>query len=155
MKSLRFVLIWVFLTAAFGPAALSGETSLVETLPPPGHFEITITRDGQTVPQPGPVFTGGTEPKGMSLPYLLSNPRPIPYPRWAVRQGWRGTFILAVEILPTGAVGRWKVMQSTGYRLLDEVATKAVREWRFHPATEEGKPVVSCIQIPVHFKLQD
>ncbi len=144
----------------FSPAAFPAERSLVEALPlspersHSGHFEVTITADGKTLPKPGPVFTEDAE-EGMALPYLLSAPRPISYPRWAVRQGWEGTFVIAIEVLPTGAVGRWKVMESTGHSLLDEAAIKAVREWRFHPATEQGKAVVSCIQIPVRFKLQD
>lgn len=34
---------------------------------------------------------------------------------------------------------------------LDEVALNTVRNWRFIPATREGKPVASVIQIDVSF----
>jgi protein TonB len=120
----------------------------------PANFGITVTSDGKTTPQPGPAFSEGDE-TGLTLAYLLSAPQPIRYPRWAVRQGWEGTLTVAVEILPDGKVGRWKVMKSTGYRILDQAAVKAVREWRFHPATEGEKPVLSCIQIPIRFRLSD
>ncbi len=119
------------------------------------NFSVSVTRDGRTTPRPGPVFTQGYEEEGTHLPHLFSTPKPITYPRWAMRQGWQGTLILAVEILENGTVGRWQVTRSTGYRLLDKAAVKAVREWRFEPAKKEGKPFVACIQIPVHFTLEE
>lgn len=104
---------------------------------------------------PGQIFTTGTHPADFVLPSLKEDPVPIRYPRWAVQEGWEGSFVIAVEILPTGEVGRWNITQSTGYPLLDQAATEAVRKWRFHAALEQGKPVVSCIQIPIHFELEE
>lgn len=117
-------------------------------------FGFTVTGDGKLLTKPGPLFTEGGDYTGLELPYLLSDPNPIPYPRWAMRQGWHGRFSLAIEILPDGSVGRTKVMQSTGHRLLDRVAESAVRNWKFHPATKNGQPVVTCIQIPIVFQLE-
>ena len=104
---------------------------------------------------PGALFTEGYHAPDFVLPSLKETPTPIRYPRWAVREGWQGTFVIAVEVLATGKVGRWKVMESTGYPLLDEAAADAVRKWHFHPATEKGRFLVSCIEIPIHFTLQD
>ena len=114
----------------------------------------TMTDQGELVAKAGKVFTEGGRYDNVALPYLLSQPEPIPYPRWAVRQGWEGKLDLALEILPDGTVGRTKVMQSTGFPLLDQAADKAVHGWKFHPAVENGKAVVTCIQIPIFFRLE-
>ena len=117
-------------------------------------FSLTVTGDGKLLTKPGPLFTEGGNYEGLQLPYLLSDPTPIPYPRWAVRQGWQGRFSLAIEILANGTVGRTKIMQSTGHRLLDHVAESTVKGWKFHPAMKNGQPIVTCIQIPIVFQLE-
>ena len=118
-------------------------------------FEFTVSPGKWSRAERGKIFTTGYHPSDFALPSLKESPAPIRYPRWAVREGWEGNFSIAVEILTNGEVGRWKVMESTGYSLLDEVATQAVTAWKFHPATEKGKPIVSCIQIPIRFELKD
>ena len=125
-----------------------GETA--ETMPP---FEVSLATGEWSQAQPGKVFTTGTHAPDFTLPFLKEPPVPIRYPRWAVQEGWEGTFVIAVEVLKTGKVGRWTVTQSTGYPLLDKVATEAIRQWHFYPATEQGRLLVSCIQIPVRFNL--
>lgn len=118
-------------------------------------FQVSVTAGEWAQAKPGQIFTTGSPPADFVLPSLKEDPVPIRYPRWAVRETWEGTFMIAVEILPTGEVGRWKITHSTGYPLLDQAATEAVRKWRFHAALEQGKPVVSCIQIPIHFELEE
>lgn len=161
-KNLYYFCLFVIGLLVLSPLGFSRENagfeSLANSIPQAeafsNHFALTVTSDGQFIPTPGPVFTEGDEP-GTELPYLVSKPKPISYPRWAVRQEWQGKLILAVEILPNGRVGRMKVMKSTGYRLLDRTATKAIQQWKFHPATKDGNPVLSCIQVPVEFRLQE
>lgn len=118
-------------------------------------FKFSLAPGRLSQAETGKIFTTGYHAPDFTLPSLKENPMPIQYPRWAVREGWEGTFMIAIEILPTGVTGLWKVMQSTGYALLDEAATRAIQKWRFHPAQEKGKAIRSCIQIPVHFQLQD
>ena len=118
-------------------------------------FEVSVTPGSWSQAKVGNLFTTGYHPADFSLPTLKENPVPIRYPRWAVQEGWEGTFVIAIEVLKSGEAGRWKVMQSTGYSLLDEAAIKAIHQWHFHPATEKGQAVVICIQIPVHFELRD
>lgn len=117
-------------------------------------FIFKMTSDGGVLAKPGDVFTEGGHYEKMTLPYLLGTPAPIPYPRWAVRQGWEGRFDIALEILKDGSVGRTKVMRSTGYSLLDQAAEKSVKTWTFHPAIENGQPVATCIQMPVLFQIE-
>ncbi len=45
------------------------------------------------------------------------------------------------------------VRRSSGYRLLDEVAVKAVQKWRFIPAHSAGKPVSGWVDVSIAFKL--
>ncbi len=116
-------------------------------------FSLTVTGSGKMIPKAGPVFTTGNH-EGMELPYLISTPKPVRYPRWALRQGWQGNLDIALEIKADGSVGRTKVMKSSGYRLLDQAASESVQTWHFHPAMKDGKAVVTCIQVPVSFQLE-
>lgn len=118
-------------------------------------FEFSLREGKWADARTGEIFTTGTHAVDFLLPSLKEAPTPIRYPRWAVQEGWEGTFMIATEVLKTGEVGRWKVMESTGYPLLDEAAVRAVHRWKFHPARERGESIVSCIQIPIHFKLED
>ena len=130
------------------PALLNAEA-------PSGDFTMVVSGNGKAVARPKAIFTMGEDAEGMSLPYLISTPKPILYPRWAVRQGWKGKLVLAIEIFGNGTVGKYQVMQSTGYKMLDDAATKAVQTWIFSPAIKDGKAVHTCVQIPILFDLQD
>jgi len=101
----------------------------------------------------GSVITKGNQAPDFTLPFLKESPKPVPYPHWARERGWEGRLVTAIEIREDGTIGRWKIMQSTGYQLLDHVALRAIQKWRFEPAKQNGKPIASCIQIPVAFYL--
>ena len=146
---------WV--SAREGAQAPALAPNLLKAKIPAGDvsFEVSVTPESWSQAKPGKLFTTGFHPADFTLPILRENPVPIRYPRWAVQEGWEGTFVIAVEILKSGKVGRWSVTQSTGYSLLDEAAANAIRQWHFQPGTEKGQAVVTCIQIPVHFELRD
>ena len=91
--------------------------------------------------------------EGMALPYLIAMPKSIPYPRWARREGFQGRLVISLEILKNGNVGRWRIEQSTGDAKLDQNAADAILTWKFHPAMQKGKPVTTCIEVPVNFEL--
>jgi len=118
-------------------------------------FEFLVTPGKWSQAKRGEIFTTGNYGADFVLPSLKEELVPVVYPQGAVREGWEGTFVIAVEILTSGEVGRWEIIQTTGYSLLDKAATAAIRQWRFHPATEGGKPIVSCVQIPIHFQLKE
>lgn len=142
---------------AFAAERLSMELSLpaAENTKQENIFHAVVTGKDQLILKPGPVFTEGDDAHEISLPYLISAVKPISYPRWAVHQGWEGDFIIAIEILKEGNVGRFYVMKSTGHEVLDKAATEAVRTWKFQPALKKGKAVVTCIQIPVRFQIRE
>lgn len=82
-----------------------------------------------------------------------SNKDPI-YPKIAIRKGWQGTVIIMVEVLKDGSIGSIKLSKSSGKKILDKSALKAVATWKFYPATNNGKTVKSWLKVPVKFELK-
>jgi TonB family protein len=80
--------------------------------------------------------------------------KPVEYPPSARRLGHEGTVTVSVEVLADGAIGATSVITSSGSPLLDDAGLRAVREWRFEPATgEDGKPIDAKGSVQVEFKL--
>ncbi|MBL4613453.1 MAG: energy transducer TonB [Magnetovibrio sp.] len=84
----------------------------------------------------------------------LKNPKPH-YPRIALRRGMQGLVLLSVEVSAKGQPVAVLVKKSSGYVLLDKAAKKAVRIWRFAPATRGGLPVSARVDVPIRFSLND
>jgi len=99
-----------------------------------------------------PGVAGSGNGSGLGRPDYLRSPQPR-YPAQARQNGWEGTTILRVEVLADGVTGRIEVVQSSGYRILDEAAIAAVREARFQPARLEGVAIVSWVEVPITFRL--
>jgi TonB family protein len=88
-------------------------------------------------------------------PKLLER-KPVEYPPAARRLGHEGTVTVSVEVLADGAIGATSVITSSGSPMLDDAGLKAVREWRFEPATgEDGKPIAGKGSVQVEFKLTE
>ena len=75
----------------------------------------------------------------------------IELPRAALRAGISGQVVLHIEVRDNGRPGAVQVVESSGHRALDRAATRAVRRWRFEPATREGAPVASTVQQVISF----
>ena len=88
---------------------------------------------------------------GVTAPRGLKTPNPH-YSKQAQEAKFQGTVVLWLVIGPDGLPHNIRVQRSIGYGL-DEEAVKAVRKWRFHPATRDGKPVAVQINIEVKFRL--
>ncbi|MBT8420682.1 MAG: energy transducer TonB, partial [Gammaproteobacteria bacterium] len=80
-------------------------------------------------------------------------PRPV-YPRMARRRGQEGEVMIRVSILGSGRVGSASVARSSGHRLLDRAALKAIKGWSFQPARRGGKAVTATLTVPVIFRLE-
>ena len=76
-----------------------------------------------------------------------------PYPLIARKQGWEGTVILRLEILPNGTVGMTKLKETSGHQLLDESAIQTVQKWQFIPAKDGEFPIRVFVDLPVTFNL--
>ncbi len=79
--------------------------------------------------------------------------RPPGYPLAARRLGLEGRVLLRVEVDRTGAVKHVAITKSSGHRLLDEAARRAMDKWRFLPAMVNGEAASGAVDVPVSFRL--
>lgn len=77
------------------------------------------------------------------------------YPASAIRAGHQGTVLLSVEVLVNGRVGQVRLLQSSGYAILDQSAIREARKWRFKPGTRDGVPVALWKEVPITFQIQE
>jgi periplasmic protein TonB len=76
------------------------------------------------------------------------------YPGIARSMGAEGAVELMVTVGIDGRVMSVTLAKSSGYDELDNAAMKhAQKYWRFKPATEDGKPVISTLRRRIVFKL--
>jgi protein TonB len=101
---------------------------------------------------------GGGEGRGGGIsarPDYHVNPKP-PYPMIARRLGAQGVVLLRVQVREDGSVATVELAHSSGFAVLDDSATRTVREsWRFLPARIDGSPVASWVEVPIRFVLED
>ncbi|MFO8024373.1 energy transducer TonB [Thiohalophilus sp.] len=89
-----------------------------------------------------------------SKPFAMHNPKPV-FPISARRRGMEGTVILLVQVTAKGEVSSVSVSQSSGYRVLDNSAIRAVERWKFRPARRQDDAVSTSVEVPVRFLLRD
>ncbi len=105
-------------------------------------------------PTPTHSVAQATISRAEAKPLYQDNPKPH-YPALAQRRGWQGTVILTVRVLEDGTTDNVRLYESSGHKLLDRAARKAVQKWRFLPGTKNGVPVPMEILIPVLFLLTE
>ncbi|NUP97389.1 MAG: energy transducer TonB, partial [Planctomycetaceae bacterium] len=77
------------------------------------------------------------------------------YPPLSRRRGEQGTVTLRISVDDHGVVAHVELVESSGFRRLDEAAIAGVRAWRFEPATEaSGAPIDSEVLWRVVFELK-
>lgn len=110
----------------------------------------------QVIEPPAPVAPPKEEP--ITLPSAdanyLHNPAPE-YPEFAQTQGWEGTVVLNVFVLPNGKVKNIEVKQSSGRKVLDEAALQTVKRWSFVPAKQGDTTVEAWVEVPIDFRLSN
>ena len=83
---------------------------------------------------------------------VTSRPDPV-YPVRASRRGEEGTVRLKVQVLPTGSVGEIEVVSTSGSPDLDKAAVECVKQqWKFTPATLDGKPAEDGVSVRIVFR---
>ena len=75
------------------------------------------------------------------------------YPIASVRRGEQGEIALRVEVLENGKVGEVQLLDSSGFRRLDESATEAVKRFTYEPGTIDGQPTRMSTYVMVQFNL--
>lgn len=85
-------------------------------------------------------------------PDYAYNPQPD-YPLLLREQGVGGVVWLRVWVDTDGHPGEIKLAKGSGYRLLDDSAVRAVRQWRFVPAKKGDQSLASWVEFPIRFTL--
>jgi len=86
-------------------------------------------------------------------PDYFQNPSPE-YPDLAKQMRQEGLVMLAVDVDRQGFPIKVEIKQSSGYRLLDQAALKAVRYWKFQPGNIGNIPVESTVTMSIRFRLE-
>ena len=97
---------------------------------------------------------GGTGSSPRFAGQGLSNPPPR-YPHLARQRGQEGQVVIRVRVSADGNARSVTVRQSSGYPLLDDAAAKAIRRWRFVPASFAGVAMAGTVDVPVTFRLTE
>jgi protein TonB len=121
--------------------------------------------------QPAPVVQAPAPPAIVAppapAPVVATPPRVIPaseveylerpaadYPRLSIRNNETGRVIVLVLIDERGLPQQVQVAKSSGFLRLDNSALTAVRQSRFKPPTENGRPVSGWTNVPFDFGLE-
>lgn len=94
----------------------------------------------------------GDPPIQAGKPDYAYNPQPD-YPMLLREQGVGGVVWLRVWVDSDGHPGEIKLAKGSGYRLLDDAALRAVRQWRFVPAKKGAQSLASWVEFPIRFTL--
>ena len=100
---------------------------------------------------PAAAPASSTTSSGTQQPVLLYKKEPE-YTEEARSAKLQGTVVLSTTIGTDGRAGNIQVLKSLGLGL-DEKAMEAVRQWKFRPAMQDGKPIESTHQVEVNFRL--
>jgi len=102
-----------------------------------------------------PQSDAGDLSKGIQgLPRMVSDVHPV-YPSGARHRGEQGHVMVHVEVSADGRVKQAEVLQSSGYRELDQTALNAIWHARFMPARRNDTPVASNALITFRFQLNE
>ncbi|MFP5394106.1 MAG: energy transducer TonB [Gammaproteobacteria bacterium] len=126
-----------------GPA--DADTVQVATQPQPAPVQ-----EAPPAPPPPPKPEPVSEPRGYAG--YLKNPAPE-YPIQAQERGQQGRVILKVHVLASGKPDSVTVEKSTGFKILDDAAVKAVQSWSFDPAKRGSTPIDGWVKVPLSFAL--
>jgi TonB family protein len=94
-------------------------------------------------------------PPGVTPPQVQTKVDPI-YPKDAIAARAGGMVILQATIREDGTVGEIGVLRhADGWASLDDAAVKAVRQWTYSPAMQDGRPVKVVYAVRIDFRLDD
>ncbi len=116
-----------------------------------GQPVTSAQKNGQSAPAVVPAGIIELSPEA-AAGSLLHREEPV-YPEAARQQGIQGAVVLDVRIGRDGGIQDVKVV--TGQSLLADAATAAVKQWRFRPRVQSGKPVEMQTRVTLNFRLPD
>ena len=80
------------------------------------------------------------------------NPHPT-YPLIARKKGWEGRVVLQTDVDKEGNVKFIRILESSGFKVLDDISMETLKKWKFKPAKLGNKFVDDIVDIPVKFVL--
>ena len=92
------------------------------------------------------------DPAGKLIPAKAISQVPPVYPYAMSRYGFRGEVVIDFWVDEQGQVRNAAVVQSDN-PAFDEPALKALRQWKFQPATQDGRPVKVRQRLPMVFRM--
>jgi protein TonB len=124
-----------------------------EPIPIPPDVQVIIGAPEPPPLQDAPVRAGFG---GVTYPVLIESTKVQPvYPELARKAKVEGTVILEAIVTREGHVGALKVLRAPQANLgFEEAAMSAVRQWRYQPGVQDGKPMDVYFTIVVDFDLQ-
>ena len=95
-----------------------------------------------------------TPPKSSATYKIGSEKNPHPtYPLIARKKGWEGRVVLQTDVDKQGNVKFIRILESSGFKVLDDISIKTLKKWKFKPAKLGNKFVDDIVDIPVKFVL--
>ena len=105
-------------------------------------------------PKEGESEREGTRTRALSASVLDLLMPQIEYPRLARRRGWEGTVKVQVALGPAGIVGGPRVLESSGYPLLDRAALEGLRNLKSSGLVRHlGVGASTQVIVPVQYRL--
>ena len=131
------------LTVAAGAVAIA-TIAITSTMP----ISTTVQAQSERIYKP-------SEDASITLPRVVEQVKPY-YTPAAMEAKIQGIVWMAVVVLASGDVGEVTVTRSLDKEHgLDDEAVKAVRQWKFSPATKDGRAVAVEVTIQMAFTLKD
>ena len=95
-----------------------------------------------------------TTPKSSATYKIGSERNPHPtYPLIARKKGWEGRVVLQTDVDKEGNVKFIRILESSGFKVLDDISIETLKTWKFKPAKLGNKFVDDIVNIPVKFVL--
>ena len=88
-----------------------------------------------------------------SAPSPLPGSTPTPdYPESWARRGWQGEVTIELDVAADGTVTAARVVVSSGFARLDELARATLATWRFAPASDGGRAIAGTFRQRIEFR---
>lgn len=143
----------------------------IAKVPVPKKVETETAEEIDPAPESPPVdlaavthtHAGGSTPGNLPTdPIVLSTELSVicpelttpTYPKPSRQLGEFGEVVLRLELSESGVIRSAQVVNSSGYKRLDEAAIAAARTWRCDPPHRNGRPVSAIALQPFSFVLQ-
>lgn len=129
------------------------DTPMIDLEPAPDTRAITSTTSQKPVKQ-APAIPG--TPIQLNRKRTLSKPH---YPPSSMRLGEEGLVTINLCVGENGKITDAKLVKTSGFPKLDaaaiEHALSGAWDKNFNPATQNGKPITACSNVPVRFKIEN